>query len=89
MFDIKCKDSLFLYQKKAGKHLHDNGKIISLVTSLLGGLTDGYSTYAGGKAPGGALHAARRQGIFIPWPLGAAIGPGPNGYTAFSMVRNT
>ena len=31
--------------------LADGGKVISIVTSLLGAFTDGYSTYAGGKAP--------------------------------------
>ena len=29
----------------------DDGKVITIVTALLGAFTDGYSTYAGGKSP--------------------------------------
>ena len=50
MFDVNSKSAYF-FIKEAGKHLNDNGKIISIVTSLLGAFTDGYSTYAGGKSP--------------------------------------
>jgi NAD(P)-dependent dehydrogenase (short-subunit alcohol dehydrogenase family) len=50
MFDINAKAAYF-FIKEAGKHLNDNGKIITIVTSLLAAFTDGYSTYAGGKAP--------------------------------------
>lgn len=50
MADINAKAAYFFIQE-AGRHLNDNGKVISIVTSLLAAFTDGYSTYAGGKAP--------------------------------------
>ncbi|MFR9728158.1 SDR family oxidoreductase [Saccharopolyspora sp. MS10] len=50
MFGINAKAAYFFLQE-AGRRLNDNGRIISLVTSLLAAFTDGYSTYAGGKAP--------------------------------------
>lgn len=50
MFDINSKAAYF-FIKEAGKHLSDDGKIITVVTALLAAFTDGYSTYAGGKAP--------------------------------------
>ncbi|MEO8249928.1 MAG: SDR family oxidoreductase [Burkholderiales bacterium] len=50
MFDANAKAAYF-FIKEAGRHLNDDGKIITIVTSLLAAFTDGYSTYAGGKAP--------------------------------------
>jgi NAD(P)-dependent dehydrogenase (short-subunit alcohol dehydrogenase family) len=50
MFGINAKAAYFFIQE-AGRRLEDHGKIISLGTSLLAAFTDGYSTYAGGKAP--------------------------------------
>ena len=50
MFDINSKAAYF-FIKEAGKHLSDDGKIITVVTALLAAFTDGYYTYAGGKAP--------------------------------------
>lgn len=50
MLAINAKAAYF-FIKEAGTHLNDDGKIITIVTALLGALTDGYSTYAGGKAP--------------------------------------
>ncbi|MEU8418662.1 SDR family oxidoreductase [Amycolatopsis japonica] len=50
MFAVNAKAAYFFIQE-AGRRLSDNGKIISLGTSLLAAFTDGYSTYAGGKAP--------------------------------------
>ncbi|WP_031465149.1 SDR family oxidoreductase [Sciscionella sediminilitoris] len=50
MLAINAKAAYFFLQE-AGRRINDNGKIISLVTSLLAAYTDGYSTYAGGKAP--------------------------------------
>ena len=43
--------SAFFFIKEAGKHLNDNGKICSVVTSLLGAFTPFYAAYAGTKAP--------------------------------------
>ncbi|MCC3312321.1 SDR family oxidoreductase [Nocardia africana] len=50
MFDINSKAAYFFLQE-AGKRLNDGGKIVTIVTSLLAAFTDGYSTYAGAKAP--------------------------------------
>lgn len=50
ILDINAKAAYF-FIKEAGKHLNDDGKIITIVTALLGAFTDGYSTYAGGKSP--------------------------------------
>lgn len=50
MFAVNAKAAYFFIQE-AGRRLSDNGKIISLGTSLLAAFTDGYATYAGGKAP--------------------------------------
>jgi NAD(P)-dependent dehydrogenase (short-subunit alcohol dehydrogenase family) len=50
MFAINSKAAYF-FIREAGKRLNDNGRIITIVTALLAAFTDGYSTYAGGKAP--------------------------------------
>ncbi|WP_291479695.1 SDR family oxidoreductase [Corynebacterium sp.] len=50
MLDINAKAAYF-FLKEAGRHLADDGKVITVVTALLAAFTDGYSTYAGGKAP--------------------------------------
>ncbi len=50
MFDINSKVAYFFIQE-AGKLLNDNGKICTIVTSLLAAYTGLYSTYAGAKAP--------------------------------------
>ena len=50
MFDINSKVAYFFIQE-AGKHLNNNGKINTIVTSLLAAYTGLYSTYAGAKAP--------------------------------------
>ncbi len=76
MFDINAKAAYF-FIKEAGTNLNNNGKIITIVTSLLAAFTDGYSTYAGGKAP--VEHFTRAaakefgpRGISV-----TAVGPGP------------
>jgi NAD(P)-dependent dehydrogenase (short-subunit alcohol dehydrogenase family) len=67
----------FFFLKEAGQHLNDNGKICTLVTSLLGAFTPYYAAYAGTKAP--VEHYTRAaskefgaRGISV-----TAIGPGP------------
>lgn len=67
----------FFFIKQAGLHLNDNGKVLTLVTSLLGAYTPYYSSYAGTKAP--VEHFTRaaskelgERGISV-----NAIGPGP------------
>ncbi|AOK38708.1 SDR family oxidoreductase [Burkholderia cenocepacia] len=67
----------FFFLKEAGKHVNDNGKIVTLVTSLLGAFTPLYAAYAGTKAP--VEHYTRaaskeygERGISV-----TAVGPGP------------
>lgn len=67
----------FFFLKEAGKHVNDNGKICTLVTSLLGAFTPFYAAYAGTKAP--VEHFTRAaskefgaRGISV-----TAVGPGP------------
>jgi len=76
MSDVNAK-SAFFFLKECGKHLNDNGKIVTLVTSLLGAYTGLYSAYEGMKAP--VEHFTRaaskefgERGISV-----TAIGPGP------------
>ena len=67
----------FFFIKEAGRHLNDNGKLVTLVTSLLGAYTPFYASYAGTKAP--VEHFTRAaskefgaRGISV-----TALGPGP------------
>lgn len=76
MFDINSKVAYFFIQE-AGKQLNDNGKICTIVTSLLAAFTGYYSTYEGGKAP--VEHFTRAaakefgdRGISV-----SAVAPGP------------
>ncbi len=69
--------SAFFFLKESGKHLNDNGKVCTIVTSLLGAYTPYYSTYEGMKAP--VEHFTRaaskefgERGISV-----TAVGPGP------------
>lgn len=49
MFGVNTK-AAFFFMQEAGKHLEDHGKIITILTSLLGAFTGMYATYAGAKA---------------------------------------
>lgn len=76
MAAINAKAAYF-FIREAGKTLNDNGKIVTVVTSLLAGYTGYYATYAGGKAP--VEHFTRAaskefagRGISV-----TAVGPGP------------
>lgn len=76
MADINSKVAYFFLQE-AGKKLNDNGKICTVVTSLLAAYTGLYSTYAGQKAP--VEHYTRAaskeygaRGISV-----TAVAPGP------------
>jgi NAD(P)-dependent dehydrogenase (short-subunit alcohol dehydrogenase family) len=76
MMAINAKSAYF-FIKEAGLHLNDNGKLITIVTALLAAFTDGYSTYAGGKAPvehftRAAAKELSDRGISV-----NNIGPGP------------
>ncbi|SHF03505.1 SDR family oxidoreductase [Chryseobacterium sp. OV279] len=76
MSDINSKVAYFFIQE-AGKKLNDNGKICTVVTSLLAAYTGLYSTYEGMKAP--VEHFTRaaskefgERGISV-----TAVAPGP------------
>ncbi len=67
----------FFFLKEAGRNLNDNGKVLTIVTSLLGAFTPFYASYAGTKAP--VEHFTRAaakefgaRGISV-----TAVGPGP------------
>ena len=81
--------SAFLFIREAGKHVNDNGKICTLVTSLLGAYTPFYAAYAGTKAP--VEHFTRaaskefgERGISV-----TAIGPGPMDTPFFYPAEGT
>ena len=76
MNDVNNKIA-YLFIQSAGKHLNNNGKICSIVTSLLAAYTGLYSTYEGLKAP--VEHYTRaaskefgERGISV-----TAVAPGP------------
>ncbi|PUV21821.1 SDR family oxidoreductase [Sphingobacterium athyrii] len=76
MSDINSKVAYFFIQE-AGKRINENGKINTIVTSLLAAYTGLYSTYAGAKAP--VEHFTRAaskefgpRGISV-----TAVAPGP------------
>lgn len=76
MFAVNTKTAYF-FIKEAGRHLNDNGKLLTIGTSLLGAYTPFYSTYAGSKAAvEHVMRAASKEfgarGISV-----NAIGPGP------------
>lgn len=67
----------FFFLKEAGLHVNDHGKVLTLVTSLLGAFTPFYASYAGTKAA--VEHFTRAaakefgaRGISV-----TAVGPGP------------
>lgn len=69
--------SAFFFLKESGKHVNDNGKVVTIVTSLLGAYTPFYAAYQALKAP--VEHFTRaaskefgERGISV-----NAIGPGP------------
>lgn len=76
MFGVNSKSAYFFLQE-GGKKINDNGKICTIVTSLLAAYTGLYSTYAGAKAP--VEHFTRAaskefgaRGISV-----TAVAPGP------------
>ncbi|KAF7161386.1 hypothetical protein CNMCM5623_007000 [Aspergillus felis] len=50
MFAVNSKTAFFVL-KEAAAHVTDGGKIITIVTALLGAFTGYYTSYAGSKAP--------------------------------------
>lgn len=47
---VNSKTAFFVL-KEAATHVSDGGKIITIVTALLGAFTGFYTSYAGSKAP--------------------------------------
>ena len=47
---VNSKTAFFVL-KEAAAHVTDGGKIITIVTALLGAFTGYYTSYAGSKAP--------------------------------------
>lgn len=76
IFAVNSKAAFFFIQE-AGKHLTDQGKLVTVVTSLLAAYTGLYSIYAGSKSP--VEHFTRaaskefgERGISV-----VAVAPGP------------
>lgn len=76
MFAVNTKVA-FQFIREAGKHLNDNGKLLSIVTSLLGAYTPFYSTYAGSKAAVEHFTRAASKELGARGISVNAIGPGP------------
>lgn len=76
MFDINSKAAYF-FMKEAGKHLNDNGKLVTILTSLLAAFTDGYSTYAGSKAAVEHFTRAAAKELGARGISVTAVAPGP------------
>lgn len=67
----------FFFLKEAGKVVNDNGKVCTLVTSLLGAYTPFYASYAGTKAPVEHYTRAASKELGARGISVTAIGPGP------------
>ncbi|MDF2898770.1 MAG: short-chain dehydrogenase [Rhodococcus erythropolis] len=76
MLDINAKAAYF-FIKEAGKRLNNDGKVITIVTALLGAFTDGYSTYAGGKSPVEHFTRAAAKELAVRGISVNSIAPGP------------
>lgn len=76
MLAVNAKVAYFFIQE-AGKTVNNGGKIVTIVTSLLAAFTDGYSTYAGGKAPVEHFTRAAAKEFSARRISVTAIGPGP------------
>ena len=69
--------SAFFFLKEAGRHVNDNGKICTLVSSLLGAFTPFYASYAGTKAPVEHFTRAAAKELGARGISVTAVGPGP------------
>ncbi len=86
MMAVNAK-AAFFFVKEAGKQLNDNGKICTIVTSLLGAFTPFYAAYAGSKAPVEQVHPGRSQRIGGPRHFGNGRRARPDGYAVFLSGR--
>jgi NAD(P)-dependent dehydrogenase (short-subunit alcohol dehydrogenase family) len=69
--------SAFFFLQQAGRHVKDNGKVCTIVTSLLGAFTPFYAAYAGTKAPVEHFTRAAAKEFGVRGVSVTAIGPGP------------
>lgn len=76
MSDINSKIAYFFIQE-AGKKLNENGKICTIVTSLLAAYTGLYSTYEGLKAPVEHFTRAASKEFGAKGISVTAVAPGP------------
>ena len=76
MTAVNSKTAFFVL-KEAGKHVNDNGKVVTLVTSLLGAFTPFYASYAGTKAPVEHFTRAAAKEFGARGTSVTAVGPGP------------
>ena len=67
----------FFFLKEAGKHVNDHGKVLTIVTSLLGAFTPFYASYAGTKAPVEHFTRAAAKELGARGISVVAVGPGP------------
>jgi len=75
-FAVNTKAAYF-FIKEAGLHLNDNGKLLTLVTSLRGACTPFYSTYAGSKAAVEHFNRAASKEYGARGTSVNIVGPGP------------
>ncbi|WP_312589774.1 SDR family oxidoreductase [Comamonas terrigena] len=76
MSDVNSK-AAFFFLKEAGIHVNDHGKVVTLVTSLLGAFTPFYASYAGTKAPVEHYTRAAAKELGVRGISVTAVGPGP------------
>lgn len=76
MSDVNSK-AAFFFLKEAGIHVNDHGKVVTLVTSLLGAFTPFYASYAGTKAPVEHYTRAAAKELGARGVSVTAVGPGP------------
>lgn len=69
--------SAFFFLKEAGRHVNDNGKVCTLVTSLLGAFTPFYAAYEGTKALVEHFTRAASKEFSVRGISVIAVGPGP------------
>ncbi len=78
----------FFFLKEAGKHVNDNGKIVTLVTSLLGAFTPPVlCRVRGHQGSCRALHARGRKGIWHARHFGHGSRPRTDGHAVFLSGR--
>jgi len=76
MFAVNSKAAYF-FIREAARTLNDGGKIVSIVTSLLGAFTGLYSTYEGSKAADEHFTRAAAKELGPRGISVTAVGPGP------------